>query len=54
MSETTYDVIVASGFSGHGYKFCSVVGEIMADLATSGETRHDIGLFSLSRFRRDA
>ncbi len=43
-------VSVAAGFSGHGYKFCSVVGEIMADLAIRGETEHEIGLFSLSRF----
>jgi sarcosine oxidase len=43
-------VCVAAGFSGHGYKFCSVVGEIMADLALSGSTSHDIGLFRLSRF----
>ena len=42
--------IVAAGFSGHGYKFCSVVGEILADLALDGETRHDIGLFRLDRF----
>jgi sarcosine oxidase len=43
-------VSVAAGFSGHGYKFCSLVGEVMADLAEDGATRHDIGLFSLSRF----
>ena len=43
-------VIVAAGFSGHGYKFCSLVGEVMADLATDGDARHDIGLFSLDRF----
>jgi sarcosine oxidase len=43
-------VAIAAGFSGHGYKFCSVVGEIMADLATAGATRHDIDLFKLSRF----
>ena len=43
-------VSVAAGFSGHGYKFCSVVGEIMADLAIEGSTRHDIGLFRLDRF----
>jgi sarcosine oxidase len=43
-------VSVAAGFSGHGYKFCSVVGEIMADLATDGSTSHDIGLFRLDRF----
>jgi sarcosine oxidase len=43
-------VSIAAGFSGHGYKFCSVIGEIMADLAETGETRHDIGLFGLGRF----
>ncbi|MFN8635791.1 MAG: N-methyl-L-tryptophan oxidase [Chloroflexota bacterium] len=43
-------VVVASPCSGHGFKFCSVVGEIAADLAEAGETRHDIGLFQLSRF----
>jgi sarcosine oxidase len=46
----TPHVTVAAGFSGHGYKFCSLVGEVMADLAISGATRHDIGLFSLARF----
>jgi sarcosine oxidase len=42
--------VVAAGFSGHGYKFCSVVGEILADLAIDGSTRHDIELFRLDRF----
>jgi len=42
--------VVAAGFSGHGYKFCSVVGEILADLAIDGTTDHDIGLFRLDRF----
>ncbi len=42
--------VVAAGFSGHGYKFCSVVGEILSDLAVEGETRHDIELFRLDRF----
>ncbi len=41
---------IAAGFSGHGFKFCSVVGEILADLVTSGTTPHDISRFSLSRF----
>jgi sarcosine oxidase len=44
------EVAIAAGFSGHGYKFCSVVGEIMADLAERGESRHDIGFFRLGRF----
>ncbi len=42
--------VVGAGFSGHGFKFCSVVGEILADLATDGATSHDIGLFRLDRF----
>jgi len=43
-------VVVASPCSGHGYKFASVVGEVLADLATAGETPHDISRFSISRF----
>jgi sarcosine oxidase len=46
----TPQVSVFAGESGHGYKFCSVVGEITADLAIDGATRHDIGLFRLDRF----
>jgi sarcosine oxidase len=44
------EVSIAAGFSGHGYKFCSVVGEVMADLADTGESRHDIEFFRLGRF----
>ncbi len=43
-------VIIAGAFSGHGFKFASVVGEIVADLATAGTTRHEIGMFSPTRF----
>ena len=51
----TYDVIVvciAGGFPGHGFKLCSVVGEILADLAAHSSTRHDISLFRAARFAR--
>ncbi len=44
------DVIVASPCSGHGYKFASVVGEIIADLATTGRSAFDLSMFTLSRF----
>ena len=44
-------VSVAVACSGHGYKFCSVVGEIMADLATDGATRHDIGFLPARALR---
>lgn len=43
-------VSFAAGFSGHGFKMASVIGEIMADLAINGETQHDISLHHLERF----
>jgi sarcosine oxidase len=43
------NVTVACGFSGHGFKFVPVVGEILADLATEGATRHPITLFDPRR-----
>ena len=43
-------VSVACGFSGHGFKFAPAVGEILADLATTGKTNHPIDLFSPIRF----
>ncbi|MFJ2397243.1 N-methyl-L-tryptophan oxidase [Streptomyces sp. NPDC087843] len=42
-------VIVACGFSGHGFKFVPVIGEILADLAIDGTTHHPISLFDASR-----
>jgi sarcosine oxidase len=42
-------IAVASPCSGHGFKFCSVVGEIVADLVERGETRHDISMHRLER-----
>lgn len=36
--------------NGCGYKFAPVIGEILADLALAGETRHDVGFLSAQRF----
>lgn len=44
------DVVIATGFSGHGFKFASVVGEIMADLAIKGSTTLPISFLNSSRF----
>src|SRR5262245_49683481 len=44
-------VCIAAGFSGHGFKFCSVFGEIMADLAQTGRSQHNLDLFRLQRFQ---
>ena len=43
-------IAVAGGFSGHGFKFAPVVGEIVADLLADGVTRHPIGFLRLDRF----
>ena len=43
-------VYLAAGFSGHGYKFASVVGEIIADMVLEGGSDLDISLFLLGRF----
>lgn len=47
-------VTIACGFSGHGYKFCPVVGEIVADLTLDGGTRHDIGFLGINRFSQSS
>jgi sarcosine oxidase len=44
------DVVFATGFSGHGFKFVSVVGEILADLAMNGSTSLPIGFLNAKRF----
>ena len=46
-------VTLAAGFSGHGFKFASVVGETLADLATTGSSGFDLSLFSIKRFLGD-
>jgi sarcosine oxidase len=42
-------VAVAAGFSGHGFKFVPLVGEVLADLVTARSTAHPIGLFDPAR-----
>jgi sarcosine oxidase len=46
-------VSIACGFSGHGFKFAPVVGEILAQLATAGKSTHPIEIFSPVRFVMD-
>ena len=43
-------LVLCGGFSGHGFKFAPVIGEIAADLAVDGNSRHDITFLSLQRF----
>ena len=43
-------LILCGGFSGHGFKFSPVIGEIGADLALGEGSRHEIDFLSLRRF----
>ncbi|MEO7725480.1 MAG: N-methyl-L-tryptophan oxidase [Chthoniobacterales bacterium] len=43
-------LVLCGGFSGHGFKFAPVIGEIAADLALEGNSRHEIEFLSLRRF----
>jgi len=45
-------VSIAAGFSGHGFKFASVVGEILADLSDKGASELPIEMFRIGRFQR--
>ena len=48
-----YDRIVfGAGFSGHGFKFTTLMGKILTQLALEGETKYDTSLFKLSRFQQ--
>ena len=43
------NIIVGGGFSGHGFKFAPIIGEILVDLALEGHTRYDVSNFKLDR-----
>ena len=45
------DVFVAAGFSGHGFKFCSVIGKVMAEFCLDRPPSWDIRRFRLARER---
>ena len=44
------DVVIACGFSGHGFKFVSVVGELLAELAMKGKSSLPADFLGLGRF----
>jgi len=48
------NVLIAGGFSGHGFKFAPVVGSVLADLATAGRTDLPIDPFRIERLRIEA
>ena len=44
------NVVYAAGFSGHGFKFTPVIGEVMADLVIEGRTQLPVDFLRASRF----
>src|SRR5690349_14428933 len=44
------NVLISSPCSGHGFKFASAIGELQADLVTTGSSRFDLTPFRLNRF----
>lgn len=46
------NVLVAAGFSGHGFKFSTLVGKMLADLAADGSTEYPVERFRLDRFEK--
>ncbi|MER1999121.1 MAG: N-methyl-L-tryptophan oxidase [Lysinibacillus sp.] len=45
------NIAFAGGFSGHGFKFASAVGEALHELVTVGKTKVDLQTFSIKRFQ---
>ena len=43
-------VAIGAGFSGHGFKFSTMVGKMLTDIALDGATPHNDRLFKVSRF----
>jgi sarcosine oxidase len=44
------NVTYAGGFSGHGFKFSTVIGEILADLSTEGQAMPEAEFLRATRF----
>jgi sarcosine oxidase len=44
------NVVIGCGFSGHGFKFTPVLGEVLADLATGQRPSYDVSMFDPRRF----
>jgi len=43
-------VAIGAGFSGHGFKFSTIIGKMLTDIVLEGETPHNDTLFKINRF----
>ncbi|XP_048738574.2 peroxisomal sarcosine oxidase-like [Ostrea edulis] len=48
------NIVIGAGFSGHGFKLASVVGKVLAELATNETPSYDMTPFRIQRFRHNA
>ena len=46
------NVHFVAGLSGHGFKFATVLGQVMADLSLTGTTHHPVSFLGPGRFQR--
>ncbi len=47
------NAVVAGGFSGHGFKFAPVVGNMIRQIVLDGTVSDSQKLFSFSRFQKE-
>ena len=47
------NLVIAAGFSGHGFKMAPEVGEVLADLATDQKPNYNMKTFSFDRFQNE-
>ncbi|MFC0469486.1 N-methyl-L-tryptophan oxidase [Halalkalibacter kiskunsagensis] len=45
------NVVIAAGFSGHGFKFASAIGEMMSQMILNQKIKQDFSMFSMKRFK---
>jgi len=48
------NVVIASPCSGHGFKFSSVIGELVREMIETGRTNLDVSLFTIGRFNKNS
>jgi sarcosine oxidase len=51
LQQTPAPVAFAAGLSGHGFKFATVLGEVLMELVLHGRTRHPIDFLRASRLK---
>ena len=47
------NVVIGCGFSGHGFKFASVIGEVLSEMALDGRSRINVDFLASDRFRHN-